>query len=96
MQSQKKKSRNIYVFFCIISTDSFSEEEDEFIMAEDNAAADVEVGQGELRNLHIEGTQLRKCCQILLNFSQFRNFQMMIDMPMQKRNNGTKIRNTDI
>lgn len=38
------------------STDSFSEEEDEFIMAEDNAAADVEVGQGELRNLHIEGT----------------------------------------
>lgn len=40
---------------CMNPTDSFSEEEDEFIMAEDNAAADVEAGQGGIRNLHIEG-----------------------------------------
>lgn len=46
-------------------TDSFSEEEDEFIMAEDNAAADVEVGQGELRNLHIEGTRNHLCFRLV-------------------------------
>lgn len=43
------------LFFLLHYADSFSDEEDEFIMAEDNAAADAEVAQGELRNLHIEG-----------------------------------------
>lgn len=42
-------------------SDSFSEEEDEFIMAEDNAAAEIQVGQEELRNLHIEGKQTMSC-----------------------------------
>lgn len=42
-------------FLLLHFADSFSDEEDEFIMAEDNAAADAEVAQGELRNLHIEG-----------------------------------------
>lgn len=71
-------------------TDSFSEEEDEFIMAEDNAAADVEVGQDELRNLHIEGKQLflSERNEPIPSFRFVWIFQMMIDLPMPKRNSG--------
>lgn len=37
-------------------TDSFSEEEDEFIMAEENNhAADDDIDQEDIRNLHIDG-----------------------------------------
>lgn len=45
-------------FFSFVgnSTDSFSEEEDEFIMAEDNNhAAENEIDQEDIRNLHIDG-----------------------------------------
>lgn len=61
-------------------------------MAEDNAAADVEVGQGELRNLHIEGTKSRVCCDSydLLHNSKF--FQMMIDLPMPRKSSGAEMR----
>lgn len=47
-------------------------------MAEDNVAVDVEVGQGELRNLHIEGTpsQVHQVCStyLQLNSSILRSF----------------------
>lgn len=44
---------------CFIQTDSFSDEEDEFIMAEDNNhAAENEIDQEDIRNLHIDGDLL--------------------------------------
>lgn len=35
--------------------DSFSEEEDEFIMADDNEHAADDIDQEDIRNLHIDG-----------------------------------------
>lgn len=45
------------VFF--VFTDSFSEEEDEFIMAEENNhVANDDIDQEDIRNLHIDGNLL--------------------------------------
>ena len=46
-----------------IIVDSFSEEEDEFIMAEDNIHAAEEIDQEDIRNLHIDGNSQRNNIQ---------------------------------
>lgn len=56
--SNKLLKLNFYNFFLNFhSTDSFSDEEDEFIMAEDDGRNDNEDGidQDDMRNLHIDG-----------------------------------------
>lgn len=49
-------SHSTMLFIVFFITDSFSEEEDEFIMAEENNhAVDDGIDQEDIRNLHIDG-----------------------------------------
>lgn len=55
-----RKGREIDLFFLLAFADSFSDEEDEFEMAEEDGHndRDDDIDQDEMRNLHIDGKSM--------------------------------------